>query len=414
MDLIISKNNLNGVLNSYISQLEQQINIQEATKDEIINIDKKTYQDLEGLINSSSIRNIFSKDNNNITYKNYNDIIYNYDYIEEELGKLILPGLKKFKHDEIKFVSYLYEGFRGADKSSILTQYNMKYQEKSLSEDEKQILSELIKNNNVKLFNEVFSSLQILMNEIIKENYDQETLIFDIIEKLPNYIILNKELIDLLRRTKEQYMNEKIFTINSLVPTFEYFEALCWPQISKNILEDYTLILSEESKKHVLDYFKKNENQKKIINVQEFTFALRRLISRNLAGSRQEIDIKSDLELGLQIWNNEYWCKEIADNDEKDNELKDICHKDIKIGHALDLYNVLDGDTILNKFIDQSKKKEKENDINEENKNKEGNEIINTEETQADEIKENDDEENNADINEENEDDNDNDERDDY
>ena len=141
---------------------------------------------------------------------------------------------------------------------------------------------------------------------------------------------------------------------------------------------------------------------------------MRRLISRNLAGSRQEIDIKSDLELGLQIWNNEYWCKEIADNDEKDNELKDICHKDIKIGHALDLYNVLDGDTILNKFIDQSKKKEKENDINEENKNKEGNEIINTEETQADEIKENDDEENNADINEENEDDNDNDERDDY
>ena len=112
-------------------------------------------------------------------------------------------------------------------------------------------------------------------------------------------------------------MNEKIFTINSLVPTFEYFEALCWPQISKNILEDYTLILSEESKKHVLDYFKKNENQKKIINVQEFTFALRRLISRNLAGSRQEIDIKSDLELGLQIWNNEYWCKEIADNDER-------------------------------------------------------------------------------------------------
>ena len=58
--------------------------------------------------------------------------------------------------------------------------------------------------------------------------------------------------------------------------------------------------------------------KKKIINVQEFTFALRRLISRNLAGSRQEIDIKSDLELGLQIWNNEYWCKEIADNDEKD------------------------------------------------------------------------------------------------
>ena len=296
--------------------------------------------------------------------------------------------MKKFKPDEIKFINYLYEGFRGEDKSSILTQYNIKYQEKSLSEDEKQIISELIKNNNIKLFNEIFASLQILMNEIIKENYDQETLIFDIIEKLPNYIILNKELVDLLRRTKEQYMNEKIFTINSLVSMFEYFEALCWPQINQNILEDYTLVLSEESKKHVLDYFKKIENQDKIINIQDFTFALRRLISRCLAGSRQEIDIKSDLALGLYIYKNEYWSKEIADKDEKDNELKEICCEDIKIGNALDLYNVLDGDNILKKYLNKNKKKERENENEiKEEKNEDGFEIINTEETQADEQK---------------------------
>ena len=118
-----------------------------------------------------------------------------------------------------------------------------------------------------------------------------------------------------------------------------------------------SLISSEESKKHVIDYFKKDENQNKIINIQEFTFALRRLISRFLAGSRQEVDIKSDLDLILYINKNEFWSKEIADNDEKDNELQKICHKDIKIGNAWDLYNVLDGDTILNKFIDKSKKK---------------------------------------------------------
>ena len=364
LDLIISKNNMNGIFNSYVSQLEQQINIQDATKDEIINIDDKTYKSLETLITSSSLRNIFSKDkNNNIIYKNYNDIIYNYDYIEEELGKIILPGLKKFKPDEIKFVIYLYEAFRGDDKSSI-TQYNDKYAQKPLSEDEKQIIGELLKNNNVKLFNDIFSSLLILMIEVIKENYASDTLICDIIEKLPNYIIINKELVDLLKNTKEQYMNEKVFTINNLVSIYEYFEALCWPQISKNILEDYTLILSDESKQHVIDYFKKNENQKKIINIQEFTFALRRLISRFLAGSRQEIDIKSDLELILYINKNEFWSKEIADNDEKDNELQKICHKDIKIGNAWDLYNALDGDTILNKFIDKSKKKEIENNNN--------------------------------------------------
>ena len=352
---------MNGILNSYVSQLEQEINIQEATKDEIININDKIYKDLDGLISSSSMRNIFQKGkDNNIQYKNYNDIIYNYDYIEEELGKLILPGLKRFKPGVIKFVTYMYEGFRGDDHSSILTNYNDKYNQKPLSEDEKQALGELLKSNSVKTYNEVFSSLQILMNEIIKENYNQDILIIDIIEKLPNYIVLNKELVELLKRCKEEFMAEKVFTINSLVSIFEYFEALCWPQISKNLLDDYTLVLSEESKKYVLDYFKKIENEKKIINKQDFTFALRRLISRYIAGSRQEIDIKSDLALNLHLGKNEFWSKEIADNDEKDNEIYVICPKEIMIGNAWDLYNVLDGDSILNKIIDKNKGKEKE------------------------------------------------------
>ena len=275
----------------------------------------------------------------------------------------------------------------------MLTTYNLKYVQKPLSEEEKISLSELTKNNNVKFINEVFASLQILMNEIIKENYNQDVLIYDIIEKLPNYIILNKELVNLLKNKKDYYMNEKVFTINSLISVFEYFEALCWNQIKdeKNILDDYRLLLDEKSKKHVLDYFKKIENEKKIINVRDFTFALRRLISRYLAGARQDIDIKSDLELHLQIVKNEFWSKEIADIDEKDNELLVICHKDIKIGNAWDLYNALNGDIILNKYIDESKKDENENNDNNIKKKEEklGDdfEIINTEDTQADEKK---------------------------
>ena len=62
------------------------------------------------------MRDIFQE--NKIIFKNYNNIIYNFDYIEEELGKLILPGIKKFKVNTIKFIAYLFEGFRG-DNSSI-------------------------------------------------------------------------------------------------------------------------------------------------------------------------------------------------------------------------------------------------------------------------------------------------------
>ena len=187
---VISKNSKKGILKSYISQLEQEINIQDATEDEIININDNTYKILNELISLSSMRNIFGE-NNKINYKNYNDIIYDFDFIEEELGKLILPGLKKFKPNQIKFVTYLFEEFRG-ENSTILIDYNNKYIQRELTHEEKECLNELLKENkNTKFYKDVFSSLHILINEIIKDNYEQNHFIYQIIESLPNSIILN-------------------------------------------------------------------------------------------------------------------------------------------------------------------------------------------------------------------------------
>ena len=44
IDEIISNNRINGILNSYVSQLEKEINVQDATKYEIIKIDDKIYK----------------------------------------------------------------------------------------------------------------------------------------------------------------------------------------------------------------------------------------------------------------------------------------------------------------------------------------------------------------------------------
>jgi len=38
-------------------------------------------------------------------------------------------------------------------------------------------------------------------------------------------------------------MEEKVFTINTLVSIFEYFEALCWDDIKKDVLLDYKIEL---------------------------------------------------------------------------------------------------------------------------------------------------------------------------
>ena len=369
INIIIGKNNMNGLLNSYVSQLEQEIDIQDATNEEIINIDDSTYQRLNELIFASSMRNIFNEENQ-INYKNYNNIIYNYDFIEEELGKIILPGLKRFTNEKIRFITYLFEGFRGGN-STVLVDYNNKYIPRDLSEIEKKCLNEFLQNNNNnhKFYNDVFTSLQILMNEIIKENYEENYMIYKIIEALPDIIILNEELKKLFKNKYEYYKDEKekVFTINSLVSVFEYFETLCWKDMSKNILPDYQLELSDVSKKFVVEYFEKNKNENKVVNKKNFTDALRKLISRYLAGSRQEIDIKSEAQLKLYIIKDELWSRDIFNNDAFEIEIYEIVKDDILIGNSWKLYDLLGGDEIMNEEINKNKEKEKEDKIKPEN-----------------------------------------------
>ena len=338
IDQIISNNNMSGILNSYVPRLEQEIYIQDAIEDEIIVIDHNTYKYFYDLISFSSMRNIFSNSDNKINYNNYNDIIYNYDYIEEELGKKILPRIKKFKSDKIRFFTYLYEGFRGGN-STILVDYNSKYYRRDLSDYEKKCVNEMIKYNKNKFYNEIFASLQILMNEIIKDNYPKNYLIYNIIEKLPKCIILNQELIKLFENCNND--NNESFTVNSLVSFFEYFENLCWNNIKRNILEDYKLELPEETKNFILNYFKNNDKIK-IINKYNFATALRKLISRSIAGSREDIDIKSDAELKLYISREDLWNNQIIENQNFDKEIEDFCKSEIIIGHCWNLYNILE------------------------------------------------------------------------
>ena len=366
LNVIIGSNRIKGIHNSYLSQLEEEINIQEATKDEIINIDKIIYKVLNDLIYNISMRNIFSKDNK-INYKNYNDIIYDYDFIEEELGKIILPGIKKFKKGKIKFITYLFEGFRG-ENSSVLVDYNVKYKQRELINEEKNLLFKLSKENNSNNFNnDVFSSLQILMKEIIKENYELNFLIFKVIESLPEYIILNNELKNMFINTYN-FGNKHFFSIDTLVPIFEYFEALCWKSMKNNILPDYRLKVPEEALKNINEYFK--NNNKKLININNFTIALRKLISRALTGTRQEIEINPQNKLQLYLGKEELWQKSITENDEFEIEINNICKNDLIIGYCLDIYDSLKGDDILKNEInwDNENKKEDNDDklLNEE------------------------------------------------
>jgi len=298
------------------------------------------------------MRNIYNENEDDINYRNYNDIIYDYDYIEDNLASEILLRIKKFE-TEIKFVTFLYEGFRGGN-SSILIDYMNKYIQRDLTNEEKESLDKFLEeNNNSVFYKDIFSSLQILMKEIINDNYSQNEIIYDIITKLSKYIKLNQELVQFLKKHKNS------FTVKTLVPIFEYFERLCWEDIKKNILPDYQLEINEDIKNHILNYFNINED-KKVIDKRNFAIALRKLISRSISGLRQDIDIDSKNKLKSYISREDLWDKDIINSEEFEKEINKILSIEITIGQCFNLYNLIGENEIL----------KKEKNIKDDNQNK--------------------------------------------
>ena len=372
--------NEKGILKNYELQLEQEIYIQDATDDEILHITENNDNKLLSLARDSSMRNIFEDDDDEFNYKNYNNIIYNYDYIEEELAKEILPGLKKFR-TKIKFVPFRYEGFRD-ENSNIIYDYKYKYEQRELTDDEKNNIQGFAnRNKDNKFIEDVFSSLQILMKEINNNNYNQNELIYDIIEKLSKFIKLNEELVDFLRQHKN-FGDKKSFTLMTLVGIFEFFEKLCWENIKKNIPPDYKLEISEDIKKHVLNFFKGN---KKLIDKKSFAAALRKLISRYISGLRHDVDINSKIGLKAHMFREDLWDNKIIENESFKNEIENLCKNEIIIGQSFILYNFIGEDDLDNED------KLKEEGSNKKNNNNNNEIEINTKENKEDEASEIDD-----------------------
>ena len=202
------------------------------------------------------------------------------------------------------------------------------------------------------------------MKQVIIDNYAPNKLIYEIIKNFPPFTNLNYDFITLLRNEYEN--NRKTFALDTLITIYEYFESLFWEETKKYIPEDFKLGLNSKEKEEILNYFERNKDNEKIIDKKNLTTALRRLISRFLVSSRQEVEIKSDLKLSLYIKREELWNNDYLENEEFNKEIMDILKDNIKIGKSFCLYNILDGDKFLKMELGLYIKKER-NNINEEN-----------------------------------------------
>ena len=337
-----------SILNCYSSQLNQEIYVQDAIDEDVLKFNDDIQKELNNMMIIYSFRNIFNENNNKINYNNYRRIKFNFEGIEEELGKLILPGLKKFKtnQDPIRFVVYLYEGYRSA-KSSILSNYEAKYPSRELCLEEKNLLFIFMKENEKdrKIMKEILSSCQILIDYIQKENYNKNQILSDIIENLPYYLELNRKFKNFFKNSQNK--SKSFFTINTLLNIYKIIELFCWKETEENINEQYKESIDKDKRLKIIQFFKDyNLLNDKLIGKNNLAAAIRRFISRYLAGKRVDTDIDEKQELILQITRNDLWDLNIIQNVNKfQSEIATLTF-DLKISQAYEFYKILGEDTI--------------------------------------------------------------------
>ena len=376
-------NSKSEILSCFKEQLNQEIFIQDATLNEIIDLNRINKDILIDIIVKNTIPNIFNtlKTEKKINFDNINSFEHNYENIERELGSLLLPGLRRFKPEDIRFVTYKYEGFRG-NKSNIITNFNEKYPKKELNENQINYIFKFINkedfidkktktNSFRKNIKKILFSLQLLIDYIQRENFDKLESLYDIIKKLPKQINICEEIILLFKgndnkievnndfnllinndNNNKSDSNGIYFSVGTLITIFEIFEHLCWDSFKENLCGDYLQKIDEAWGKKIKKYFEDIKyKQEKIIKGENLCTAIRRFISRYLTGKRGENEINENNTLLNEILRAELWKPFFTESDSFEIEIGEIMSLmtdqydgSLKVGQALELYKLLGGD----------------------------------------------------------------------
>ena len=358
----------NGILHHFVKNMEKTLDVQKAKKNEVLNFDKANEQFME-IIYENCKRNIF-RDDNSINYMNYKQYIYDFDSVEKILGEYILPGKVRFNsHENLTFVTYCFEGFRGS-KSSVLSDFAGKYRQIPLSKENKQIIYDSIKekleNQNEDLSNILFS-IQLLIYYLTQERKGEKDDIKTIVDELPDYVKLSVECKEFLEKQK--------IKVEELGEVYSYIELLCFKPIINNLRDYYKKDIKAEKAEEILALFDK----KKITSFTKIDLATacRKMISRYLVSTRDDTEYSEKNELALYIDREELWGKKWEKDEEKiKNDLLILGKEKLTLGQSYELYNILGGDESKTMEDINVKKDKEEGEEEKDNDENEGEERI--------------------------------------
>ena len=359
---ITEANEFSGILHHYVNNIKKKIPIQDAKHGQIVLIkesfQKSKYVDLNDVIYSFSARNVFNE-NGKINYSDYNSFVYDYASIEEELGKIILPGVCLFEGESnLNFITFWGEGFRGG-KSQTISNFDLKYPQRDLADNEKEIViqyinkmnKEKMEKYNVKYdFKEFFGSLQMLIFYLAQKGMmKQNEKIITILENAPGYFKLSNDC-------KNFFYNEGCeIIINKLMNLFFFFEHLCFEDLVDTLQDEYKVKIPDDKKTLIKNtLLNKEKDPQEIITVKDLAAATRRFISRSLAGKLQVTDIREDKKLDNYIHRQDLWEEKITKLDNYEDLVKNkVQDFDLSVGEAYDFYNLIgeeDRNSILNEY----------------------------------------------------------------
>ena len=341
------KNKKNNILNCYISKMEKKVNVQDANDSQILKIEncfENTY-----FLNFEELIFLYCNRKKN----NLNDFEYNFEKIEEELGKSLLPNKCLFNENNIKYIIYQNEGFRHINYDLFIN-FGKSYGEKALIDDErKKLFNYIIKEyNNFDILYDSFILLVYYLNNQLYAKKDSK--IIDFIDKAKKkYINFGEQFITFFNEDGKDIVIEKL--LNSIL----YMEHLCYEHLIPKIDNKFKEGLDQSKKEEIKKYFNDKHNDT-VITKKVISSAVRRFITRYLLNDNKKENINPNLKLYISLerkylWNNEIFLKVGNNfNDLIKNYLGNFTFA-LEVKHSIEFYNIISEEE--KQFISEEKNK---------------------------------------------------------
>ena len=335
LNYIIEHGNDKPYLKLYFENMENKIPIYEANNNQILLLYQiyKTseYKSLGEIVNTFTKRKIYNKDGT-INYKNYNEFEFDYQSIEEELSKLILPGKCLFENEtNLNFVTYWGEGFNGG-KSDFLQRFEKSYETETLTDEEKSKIFTYVKENynDQNDYKQIYGYIQLLVFYLINNNCNEE-------DNINNIIVSSKDYLKIDDQNFQGIFNANGIELKAkkLIDIFLFIEHLCFEEFSKNIEEDYKKNIDNMAKNQIID------NKNKFMNVKELAAALRRFISRLLYRIKNKNDLSPEGKLDIQLKRLDLWDQKFRKIETIEKIVNQINEFDLTVGQSFELYQLI-------------------------------------------------------------------------